>query len=92
MWTCDYDFTEGIIGVTAHIFGPSDRYLNFILDTGLPQSIIDIAILDSLGYSAQFNMGTRTVILSGIGGRLSAYELSIQRFETMGLVANLLSF
>ena len=85
MWTCDYDLTEGIIWVTVHIFGPrGDRYLDCILDTGSPQSIIDVAILDSLGYSAQ--MGTRTVILSGIGGRLRAYELPIQRFETMGLV------
>jgi hypothetical protein len=89
MWTGRFDTREGIIWVTARVYGPlGDRILSCILDTGSPQTILDSAILDSLGYSAQ--MGTRAVTLSGIGGRLPGYELRIMRFDTMGV--ELLSF
>lgn len=85
MWTGRFDPAEGVVWVTARVFGPlGDRYLNCILDTGTPQTILDTAILDSLGYSA--HMGTRVMNLSGIGGRLPAYELPMARFETMGLI------
>lgn len=69
----------------AKVFGPmGERYLHCIVDTGTPQTILDTSILDSLGYSA--SMGTRIVTLSGIGGQLAAYELSVARLEAMGLV------
>ena len=84
MWTDTFDPAEGILWIRARVHGPqgSDE-LDCILDTGTSRTILDTSVLNTLGYSAR--MGTRLMNVSGVGGRLSSYELRMIRFEVMGL-------
>src|SRR5688572_2817647 len=85
MWTDKFNPDEGEVWVTVRLFGPlGDRYLNCLLDTGTPVTILHTAITDELGYNA--SMATGRSRLWGVGGTQEGYRMPVARLETMGLV------